>query len=381
MLKQNGDWNLFDDPQSEEAKKAINTVVTNVAGKELTDEQKDFVNHNWDAMDLLSLVRATFEDEKLDGRSLQARLIKKFLGERKTKTTKHEKVQPVVLTEDQKEYIGTNVSLMSAFEMGKIIFNNPRLEPLSKHVMTINKFIKDLDEGTEKYDQEESVSEEYKAPTQLSAVVGKINKYLRKELDLKALPTVQRKSMEAIRNFLHAPRFLQSINAYIAMNQREMFEGEFIRTIYDKPDLSPDELNICVTLCQKYVQGVTLAKHINILNTKYEDDMEEGGRLSMTLAEMIKVKTDELDKCEKTQKVLVEFLSGQRSKRQDKQVGNSASVARLIEWWREEEERQKALKIAERQHEEDKEEVVRIETLPDIKARVLGISTSEMLHG
>jgi hypothetical protein len=172
------------------------------------------------------------------------------------------------------------------------------------------------------------------------------------------------------------------MNSYVSQKSRDMFEGEFIRTVFDKPDLTPDELNIAITLCQTYIHGVTLHRQLDLLNVRYEETLNApDGKISMALTEMIKAKTTELEKNNKTQADLVKFLSGERSKRQEKSAGSQASIARLIQWFQDEEERKKALERAELQNREDEAEVKRIEEVSETKARVLGISKSELLYG
>lgn len=346
---------------------------------ELTSDQKEFVLENWNTMGLLALTRRTFLDNSLNGRSLEAKSVQKFLGERKVKK-KNESIE-LSLTDDQKEYVQTSISSLTPHEVAKIIFDNPKLEPLSQEVRLVTEYAKTLDNKGQ-FPHEDYAKGEYRPPDQLSAVVTKVNHYLRKDLSLKTMPTIQRKAMEAIRNFIHAPRFLLTINSYIAQKTRDMFEGEFIRTVFDKPDLTTDELNIAITLCQHYVMGVNIHRHLDLLNTRYEETLNDPKSTGLqSLAEMVKAKATELKECNKAQTELTKFLSGVRSQRQEKQGGSQNSVARLVEWFQDEQERKKALQRAELQAKEDEEEVDRIESIPELKARILGMSRSELLHG
>ncbi len=347
----------------------------------LTEDQKIFILERWNKTDFLSLVRGVFKNVKLSGRSPEAKLVQKYLGNRQLKQ-KNGKATEIILTDSQKEYIRNNVNSITPFEIGKIIFDNPKLEPLSKPVLVINEYIKSLGEDTKIFPHENYASGDYRPPDQLSAVVTKINIYLRKHLSLKTMPTIQKKTIEAIRDFLHAPRFLQTINSYTIEKTREMFEGEFIRTVFDKPDLTPDELNVAITLCQNYVNEVSLNRQRDMLNVKYEEVMNDpDGKLTMTLSDMIKAKSEELDKCHKLQERLVTFLSGQRSKRQDKQIGSQQSIARLVEWFRDENDRKRMDKLAQSQLEEDETEVERLMSVSEVKAKILGLSKSELTKG
>jgi hypothetical protein len=343
---------------------------------DLLEEQKQFILRNWQDTDLLSLTKEVFNNEKLTGRSKEVKWVQKFLASRKLKS----EISPS-LTDSQKELIKNSIESMTPHEIAKIIFNNSNLDKVSKEVGLVATYAKQLGIKNQ-FPHEDYATEEYRPPDQLSAVVTKVNKYLRKKLSLTDMPTIQRKNMEAIRDFIHAPRFLYSINSYVAQKSRDMFEGEFIRTIFDKPDLTTDELNLCITLCQLYVMDVTLQRQLDMLNMKYEEVLNDpDGKLTQALSDMVKAKSTELKECNKTRTELVKFLSGARSERQKRSAGSQASLARLIEWFRDAQERKKALERAELQATEDDQEVKRLEEISETKARILGISKSELLHG
>ena len=76
---------------------------------ELNAKQKRFVDDNWDKINFTLLVRGTFLNDSLDGRCIEARSIKQYLGkDKKPISSIPEKVAPVILTEDQKELIRNN---------------------------------------------------------------------------------------------------------------------------------------------------------------------------------------------------------------------------------------------------------------------------------
>jgi hypothetical protein len=64
-----------------------------------------------------------------------------------------------------------------------------------------------------------------------------------------------------------------------------------------------------------------------------------------------------------------------------KQIKASASILNLVEMWKDEESRQKMLELAERKKQSLKEEVGRLETIDEMKAKILGINEDEVLNG
>lgn len=377
MIEAQGDWKVY---TGEDTEKGVQRAV--VIAKGLNEEQKDFVLKNWDKMDLLSLTRQIFGDQTLENRSSECKLVKKFLAERKVKKKSDPKSSEVILTDEQKEYVQTSIDTLTPHEIGKILFDDSKIAPTSKEVLAISAFANTLENPKQQFPHEDYAQEDYRPPDQISAIVSKVNQFLRKEINHKTMPTIQRKTMEALRGFLNAPRFLQTINSYVSQKNRDMFEAEFVRSVFDKPDLTPDEINIVVTMCQLYIQQITLHKHADLLNVKYEEALNEPKATGLqALAEMVKAKATELKECNKAIADSVKSLSGERSKRQEKQTGNGNSIARLVEWFQDDNERKKALKRAELQAQEDEEEVNRLESISEMKARILGISRSELLNG
>jgi hypothetical protein len=345
---------------------------------ELSDAQKDLILNNWDKMSFAELVQKTFNNDSLDGRTAEGRIIKTFLGTKRPKTSEWIK-REVTLSEENKEFIQNNPQ-MNAMEIAKVIFNNPNLEPLSKEFREVKRYRDILNIITEK--EADTPENDYKPPSHLIQVVKKVNDSCQKELKLETMPTIQKKAMESLKGFLHSPRFIQMMNSYVSKKSRKLFEEEFIRSTFDKPDLSSDELNLYVNLCSNYVMMITLNRQKDLLDERFERDVQDTSKgVSQALAEMIKAKTDEINKCDRRQSDLINDLNGKRSVRIKEQKGSATNIANLFEWWKDEVERQKALQWAEIRRKEVEMEVDRLESIEEMKARVLGISKSELIHG
>ena len=83
---------------------------------ELSEEQKKKILDNCEKMNLLNLTRIIFNDETLDGRSNEGRLVKEFLANQNkvVKTTKHEKMPLAELTEENKKFIQQAVAAQNS---------------------------------------------------------------------------------------------------------------------------------------------------------------------------------------------------------------------------------------------------------------------------
>ena len=76
---------------------------------------------------------------------------------------------------------------------------------------------------------------------------------------------------------------------------------------------------------------------------------------------------------------LIQKLQGDRSKRISSHQRQNANILALVQLFQEEEERKVMVKIAQLQKKAAKEEADHLESMPDWKARVLGISKEDVI--
>lgn len=347
---------------------------------ELTKAQKKFIDENWDKLKLPDLVKGTFKNSSLDGRSFEAKAVKDYLGDREPIPTLAPRLPAITLTPEQEELIKNNAR-KSSMELARLIFNNNHIGPLSLESRTVHNFRKTLPPEITGLDDDE-VSDEYKPSSNYKQIVAKVNEYLMLNLDSDKLNEPQKMALTQLMNFMNSPRYLQMINSYSSRTKRRIFEGEFIRTVWDKLDLTIDDVNLCINLCFNYVHMITINKHKDMLDEKYEYSLADPeSKTSVALAEMIKAKTAELKNCDERQQKLLQDLSSTRSARNKNKPSNDISVAKLIDWWKQEEERKKAIKFAQIREQAIKDEVENLDTMNDIYCRIMGISKSELVNG
>jgi hypothetical protein len=354
----------------------------------LTDEQRKFIDSNWNKLKFVDLVKQTYKDEKLDGRSTEGKVVREYLGEREPIPTAYQRLPSVSLTDEQKEFIINNAQhikssngKVSHTEIARQVFNNKTLTPLSLQARTVLDFLKTLPEDVSGLSTADDVTEEYKAPSTVKQVIERINEYLLTKYDHTAINANQRKSFETLISFMNAPRYLQMINSYTSKVSRKIFEGEFVRTVFDKTDSTTDDLNLCINLCWNYVQMITLNRHKTMLDEKYEASMSDPeSKVSTALADMIAAKTKELNDCDQRQQKLIKDLQGNRAERNKNKIQNTLTVASLIEWWKDETERKARIRREELRREEVGKELDRMENMPEFKCRIIGFTRSELLN-
>ena len=347
----------------------------------LTEEQQKFITDNYLLIsDLIELTRRTFNNDELDGRTKEGRAVREFLVENKLEynTTKKEKREDIEFAQEQKEFIIQYAKEgMSAYEISKIIFPSINITNLTKEVTEVAKFIEEVDQKL-LHPDESAINTQYFAPKATSRVIKKINDYCQQDLNEKELGRQDMDNVESTMKFLAAPRFIQVINTYSAMDDRDLFEAEFIRTVWDKPDLTSDELNLYINVCMDYIHLKNISKAIDKLNRMFEE-CEDQRDMTVRLAELLKTKSEEYNQCEKRQETLIARLNGDRKERVKNKHKDNASILSLVRTFQNEADRNLMVEMAEKQKLLINEEADRLENMDVWKARVLGISKDEAI--
>lgn len=349
---------------------------------ELSREQKEIIQESSKTIsDLTELTRLAFPDsDKIDGRSKEGRAVRAFLAQNKINyETRHlEPKEIIVLNQEQKEFTTQSIKDgMNCAQIATILFPEVRVTKASKEYLAVFQFV-DASDEIKVPSIEDAVHKKYSPPKAESKIIKKINDCCQKNINENKLSMMERKSTEALGNFLASPRFIQVINNYDSSEDRDLFEAEFVRATWDKPDLSNDEINLYINVCMDYIHLKNIQGAINKLNRMF-DDAEDQQDLTVRLAELLKTKSEEYNQCEKRMESLIQKLQGDRSKRVSSQHRQNASILSLVQLFQEEEERKVMIKIAQLQKKAAKDEADRLESMPDWKARVLGISKEDAI--
>ena len=346
----------------------------------LTSAQEEWLRENSHVTtDLIELTRQLFDDDSLDGRTKQGRAVRQFLINEGLKyNTTQKDIHVVTLTDEQKAFVVEYAEDgMSAFQIASLLFPEVNMTPLSKEMLVVNDYLKANAPSFVKA-EESSLGDCYSAPTTLLSVSRKVNKYTSEELKVGKLSLQDKNCLEALISFLKAPRFNTVINNYNAHQDRILFEAEFIRATWDKPDLSADEINLYINVCVDYINLKNISAHIEKLNRMF-NEAEEQQDMSIRLAELLKTKSEEYNQCEKRMESLIMRLSGDRAKRVANRQQENASLINLVQLFQDEEERKVMIRIADLQRRAVKEHVDELEKMPEWKSRVLGLGKGEII--
>jgi len=346
----------------------------------LTEEHKKFIDDNFHKIpDLIELTRATFKDGTIDGRSKQGRAVREYLASKeiKYKTTKHEEVKPVLLNEEQKQFIEQySQDGMSSFQIAQLLFPEDEVKKLGREQRAVGNYL----DAVKKRKREENRAErnKYDGPKDIGECIDRVNLYTDSGLKEGEMKAMERKSIESLFRFLKSPRFTQIISNYHKEEDQDWFEAEFIRATWNKPDLSSDEINLYVNVCVDYINLKNISSHMEKLNRMF-DEADEQQELTVRLSELLKTESEEYNQCEKRQESLIQRLAGDRAKRISQRQDQNASILSLVESFQNEEERKLMVKMAEMQKKAIKQEAEHLESMNEWKSRILGISKDDVI--
>lgn len=341
----------------------------------LTEEQKELaLNMFNDDPNIINITKKVFEDDSLDGRSKEGRAVSKFLAENglKAQTTKRPKSDDVTLSEDQiDKVLEMEVEGFNTSQIADVLFNK-EVKRLSNEWRAVNDML-----GQER-EAPSGNTATYAPPQAVSRIIKKINDSTGYGLEENKMSRNQHTCCDKLRINLSNSRFVAIVNNYINFRDKELFEQEFVRLTWDKPDLTPDELNLYMNVCKEIINLELITSHLQKLNDMFEsaDDQDE---MSIRLAEIIKAKSSEYHQCETRIENLTKKLQGDRGQRLANKQKESASFLSIVQLFQEEEERKNMIRIAEMQKEVIKEEAKKLEGMAAWKARVLGIGIEDVL--
>lgn len=348
---------------------------------ELTEEQEKFLLENSKKInDLNVLTKKCFDDESIDGRSKQGRLVRKFLldNEINFNTSFKGKKDPIELSDEQKEFtIKQAEDGLSSLEIAKLLFPKKRVTPLSLEQRAVLQVIRDVNPDIMPSKDGEALHS-YVGPKATSRIVKKINEATGQNFDESKLNRQYQICVERLGVHLNNSRFLKIMNNYLDVSDRILFEQELVRLTWDKPDLTADEINLYLNVCKEIINLEVVSKHLNKLNDMFDvaDDQTE---MSVRLAEIIKAKSSEYHQCENRIENLTKKLQGDRSERMKNKTKDNASILSIVQMFQEKEERDNMVRIAEMQKETIKKEAERLEGMAEWKARILGISQDDVI--
>jgi len=321
-------------------------------------------------------------NEKIDPREYKGRIVREFLASRHLKANnakKQRKIPPLDPAGEQ--FIVEHHKEMGPCEMARYIYKNNEITGFSGETRVVKEFManntKAISEVVDVNDEEGN----YRPPKHLMPAITRVNKYLHKGLDATKITAQHKKWMATMIGYLHTLRFISQIETYSSIKDRELFESEFIRCTYDKPDLTEEEVDQYIIYSTEVVIGKTISARVQLLEEEQDRSLEETGKINMALVEAVKSLRQEHNCCIKRQNDLLDALKGERKERISNNVKENAGILNLITLWKEEEGRKQLIDLANRERDLVKDEIKRLSSMDELRSKILGLTEDEALMG
>jgi hypothetical protein len=330
--------------------------------------------------DLSTITKTVFNRDDIDGRCKEGIAVRRFVAKRgmSVKTTKNPKAKDVELTDEQKLIIGEQLEkgVSSSERIAKLIFGEDTPK-LSKEQRVVHAYIESLGSGREE-SEEDGALPSYIPPKATSKIIRKINESTGLELQESKLNRYHSICCDRLRINLHNSRFQTIINNYYRGKDRVLFEQEFIRLTWDKPDLTADEINLYMNVSKEILNLELVSGQLQKLHQMF-DDADDQSEMTIRLAEIVKTKGEEYHKCAKRIEDLTKKLQGERGQRLQQKKEENASFLAIVREFQEEEGRKNMLRIAEMQKKLIKQEAERLESMDGWKVRILGVGKEDVI--
>jgi hypothetical protein len=291
----------------------------------------------------------------------------------------------IVWTDEEKEFMLNNIEAMKPLEMARYLKKDDSITVLGTETRAVRDFLtsQGVNPSAVREPSAEEGEEIYKPPKSIDRTINRINKYVSDQIDKDNLNSTIKKNVEKLIGYLSTYRFCHQINTYRSITDRELFESSFVRYTNDKNDLTQEEVDQYIVLSQEVVISANIQRRVERLSQLMDDaaDDNEGRRISMGLVEAINTGQTEYNQCVGRQQKLLESLKEKRSARLSKEIKESASILNLVAMWRQEESRNQLIKLAELKKKSIEEEVEKLTNMDEIKARIMGLTVEEAING
>jgi len=374
----------------DEMKRAMETSDESDKDIVLTDEQKERILQAWNVEKIDSLKELTqlIFGKDFDGRSKQAKALKEFLSSRQLQARSthfdQKQTRKIVLSLDQREFIKNHISQLTPLEITQSLFSDPHIQPLSAEARAVRYFIDNVLPPSSfrvkvRSDFKE-VTVGYTPPRTMEEAIRRINAFVFEKLDISKINPRQKANTQGLMHYVNVHRFQMIMNEFIDQRDRDLMESSFVRFVYDKGDLSEEEVDLYINWCLDIVHHTQLIRELNQLKVIRDQSLDDKGTPPKALVDQMNKILEAIDQNQKRQKSAQNDLSG---KRKDRVNGNhgTANVAQLIEGFKDHRKRKLLIQFAESRKKLVAEEIDNLSSMDDVRFEFFGSDKDELMNG
>ena len=331
--------------------------------------------------DMLDFARKAYGDQMIDKRDPKFDQVKTFYLKCKRGTeyynfTDKEIEKIISLTASRKPGEIVNILFEGRLESGEA---NSRSNSVKALQVALGREYKGPAEVLHEVDDIQDG--EYRPPLTDETVIRKINRADGgADMAKHRLSSFDRKCVRVLKANLGLKKFCLTINSFKKVQERELFEIEFIRATYNKPDMIPDDINACMMLCGEYIREMQIREMMNLLDGRVKSSLDGDEKTNMVFAENLSAKTNELDKCQKNIKALQTTLNSSYNKRKETESKFHESLARYVNAACDQGNRDRLVMAAKAYNEKTlMDEIKKLKDTPQEIGEVHGMGVAELM--
>jgi hypothetical protein len=359
---------------------------------ELTQAQKNLIDASIsDVFDVCELAQFVFDDSSLLNSDEEVRAIKRYLIDRNDVKPIENRTLLESISDDEKDYydftpeqesliVEEAQSGSSIVTIAKLVFpgeDNKYYAPLGRACRRIL-YVLRKNRIDPKTVREGGLLLEYRPSRTKNQAVRKVVLATGSPLEESMLTRNESLGIDKMIRNMATARFVKVMNGYPDATDREIFEQEFVRQTWNKPDLTPEDVNLYILLCKNVTYLETLSSQKTKLNMLI-DNLDEDQEYSRNLSDSIKTLDKAYQDCSKSIKDLTKELQGNRQERLKKQNRENVNILNIVEAWKDEKTRREMIAISKKRKQVVAEEVDEFAEMDEFTARILGLRKEDVL--
>ncbi len=352
------------------------------------DEKKKIVEcWNGGARNLIDIIKYAI-GPGFDGRSAQGKAVKKHLAERNmANTVTHvylkkaereilEKVRVENLADGQKESIANNWRDMAIPDLVELLYPNQEITQTDDRYKDVRDFVKKLSGAGNEGDR---ILADYKPPKTEAQILNKIRQCATVDIKEDGQTPKFMEGVARLLKFISSFKFVYEMNNLKHQSERDLFESSFIKYTYTKPDLSEEEVDAYIDVCSEIIAYERMKQEEVMLADEARAQMgEDQKNIKMGIVEAMGKLRTTMDQNKKRRDKTLEGLNGLRADRLDKIETGSATIANLIQAFRNADKRNKILTDMESKRDGLNAEIQRLSGMDALFVEVFGVGQKEI---
>lgn len=347
-------------------------------------QQRDLIEAFDRTQDADELTRFVFDNANLNAKTPEGIAVRRFLG--KKGKLQVNKVPEPEFTADQKSFIdkllGEGKSTLDvAIALYPEKHKEGKIGKLCAEQKAVIRYVKSDRPDYQFNSYKDAAPIDAEKPNYLAGyrhLISKINNVSTDKVKEESLTKSQEICLEKLKSALNSSRVATIMDNYENVEDRELFEAEFIKLVWGKYDLTPDDMHLYIAICKEIVMNEHTTKELSKLRKMF-NEIEEANDINIRMSEMISTKNTEYHQSSKRIEDLIKKLSGSREERQKKKREENQSILAVVQAFQDETERKRMVDISEKQKRLVRNEAERLENLDQWIARIMGSSIDDLV--